>query len=70
MGLTIMKLNMDQDMDCIDQDSFFLVFLYLSNSYDTLDHGRLLHTLDGYRLGPKLCGIMVDFLENQEVVTS
>ena len=45
------------------------MFLNLRKSYNILDRGRLLQTLEWYRLGPKMRGILVDFWKNQEVVT-
>ena len=52
----------------IEQDPLFLVFLDLPKSYNTLDHGRILHTLEGYGTGLKMWGILVRFWVNQKVV--
>ena len=59
-GTAIMELNMSQELDRIYQDPLFLLSLDLRKAYDTLDFGRLLHTLKSYRAGPKLCGILVE----------
>ena len=56
---------MAQDLARIVQDPLFLVLLDLSKAYDTLDHRRLMQTLEGYRVVLKLCEIMVEFRENQ-----
>ena len=53
-GTAIMENNMAQDLSSIDQDPLFLVFLYLRKAYDNLYYGRILHTLEGYRSGPKM----------------
>ena len=67
MGTAILEINMAQDLVIvsIDQDSLFLVFLDLRKSYSTLEHGRILHTLVGYGSGPKMRGLLAEFLENQ-----
>ena len=57
----IMKLNLTQDLASVDQDKLLLVFMYLKKAYDNLDHGWLLKTLEGYRTGPKMWGILVEF---------
>ena len=64
-----MKIYMDQDLYRIYQDPFLLVFLYFSKACDTLDCWSLLKTLEGYRVGPKLRGILAESFENQKVVT-
>ena len=56
-------------MASIDQYPLFLVFLERSKEYDTLDRGCLLQTLEEYREGEKMHGILVEFWENQELVT-
>ena len=45
------------------------MFLYPHKAYDTLDGGRILQTLDGYGVRPKMQRIWESFWENQEVVT-
>ena len=52
---------MAQYMASIDQYPLFLVFLERSKEYDTLDRGCLLQTMEGYGVGLKLRGIMVEF---------
>ena len=64
-----MEIDMAQDLTSINQDPLFLVFLDLSNSYDTLYDGRLLHILEVYVTGPKFRGILEYFWKNQEVFT-
>ena len=56
-------------MAIIDQVPIFLVFIYLRKEYGTLDQGHLLEILEGYCIGPHMCGILADFWECQEVVT-
>ena len=64
-----MELKMVQDMYSIYQNHFLLLFLDISKAYDMLDRGRFLQTLERYGARKKLCGILVDFWENQYVVT-
>ena len=68
-GVAIMELKMVQDMYSIYQNHFLLLFLDISKAYDMLDRGRFLQTLERYGARKKLCGILVDFWENQYVVT-
>ena len=52
----------------MDQDPLFLVFLNLIKAYDNLDYGRILKTLERYRAGPKMRGIVAELWARQEVV--
>ena len=61
MGAYIMELTSAQDLVSVYQAPLFLVLLGLIKSYDNLDHGRLLKTLEGYRVGPKIRGILTEF---------
>ena len=45
------------------------MFLDLRKAYDILEYGLILQTLEGYGTGPKLCDVLVDLWDNQEVVT-
>ena len=53
----------------MDQDPLLLVFLDLRKAYKDLARGRLKQKLEGYGMGPKLWGLLVEFWERQEVVT-
>ena len=46
IGTAILELKLAQDLDIIDQDPPFLVFLDLQNAYDTVYWGRLLTNLE------------------------
>ena len=48
-------------MDSIYPGPLLLVFLDFRKAYDMLVHVHLLHTLEGYGVGPKLHGILVEF---------
>ena len=61
----ILELNLDQELARIDQDTLFLVFLYLQNAYNNVDRGRLLITLEGYRDRPRMCKLLVVFWGRQ-----
>ena len=56
-----MELKMSQEMAIIYQDALFLVLLEIRKACDTLDRGCLLQTMEGYGVGLKLRGIMVEF---------
>ena len=45
----------------MDQDLLLLVFLDLRKSYDNLDRGCLLKTLEVYGVGPKMWDIVEEF---------
>ena len=46
-----------------------MVFLDLIKSYDNLYQGRILKTLEGCGMGSNIQGMLVEFWEQQEVVT-
>ena len=45
-GTDIIDLNLVQELARVDQEPLFLVFLHFYKSYDNLDRGRLLQTLE------------------------
>ena len=57
----ITELKITQELSRIDHDPLFLVFLYLRNTYSTMDYYRLLITLGRYGAGPRLCGLLEIF---------
>ena len=61
MGTDILKLKLSQELTSLNQDPLFLVFLDLHKSYDTVDWGRLLKTLEGYGAGPHMPGLLAEF---------
>ena len=67
-GVMILEMNMEQELARLEQDPLFLVFVYLKNSYDTVDCGRLMMTLEGYGAGPHMCRLLAVSWEQQEVV--
>ena len=46
-----------------------MVLLDLMKPYDNMDHGKPLQILEGYRMGLKIRGLLVEFWSLQEVVT-
>ena len=69
-GTSTMELKLSQYFSRVDQYSFFLVFLKLRKSYNTVDRGRFIRTLEGYGAGPQMFKIPVTFWDHQEVITS
>ena len=69
MGTDILELKLVQDLASVNQDPFLLVFMYLHKSYDTLDQGRIVATLEGCGSGTHMHGLLAEFWEQQEVVT-
>ena len=68
-GTSIMELKLAQELESVDQDPLFLVFLDLSKVYKKLYQGRLLPTLAGYEAEPKLRVLLAEFWSIQELVT-
>ena len=60
-GAAIMELKLAQELVSVDQDPLFLVFLDLKKSHDNLYRGRILQTLAGYGMVPKLWCLLVEF---------
>ena len=65
----IMELKLAQELESVYQDLLFLVFLDLRKAYDNLYCGRLLKTLEGYWVGPKMRVVLADLWARQEVFT-
>ena len=56
-----MELNLSQELARIYQDLLFLVILDLRKAYDTVDRKCLLITMEGYGVGPCMCGLLETF---------
>ena len=67
-GTSIMELKLAQKISSVDHNPLFLISLDPSKVYDTLDRDRLIQTLEGYGMGPHLCGLLENFLDHQKVV--
>ena len=70
IGTATMELKTTHEMASIEHDLLLPVLLKLRKTYDTLDFRCLLHNLEGYGADSKLCGILMEFWDKQEVVTS
>ena len=64
-----MELNFTQHLASVDQELLLLVFLYIIKANNNLYSGRILKTLEGYRVGPKMQGILAEFGTRKEMVT-
>ena len=60
-GTVIMEMKLVQKLSRVDHKTLFLVFIKLRKTYDTIDRGRLIQTLEGYGMGPYLCGLPETF---------
>ena len=60
-GTAIMDLKLTQDLSRVDNKPLFLVLLDLRKAYDTVYRDRLIHNLEGYGAGPRLCGFLETF---------
>ena len=53
-----MDINLLHELSIVYQEPLFLVFLDLRKYYDNMDRGCLLKTLEEYRAGPNMRGIL------------
>ena len=53
-GKEILGLKLEQELASVDRDPLLLVLIDLHKSYDTVDHGRLLTTSEGYDSVPHM----------------
>ena len=67
-GTEITELNISQDLARVNQDTLFLVLLELRKAYNTVYHGRLISTLEGYGAELHMCKIIATFWVHKEVV--
>ena len=68
-GTVIIELKLAHELESVYQYPLFLIFLDIMSAYDNLYCGRILQTLLGYRVGPKLRGVLAELWLRQEVVT-
>ena len=57
-GTDVIKLKLARELESLDNETLFLVFLDLMKAYDNLNSVRILKTLEGYREGPKMRSIL------------
>ena len=65
----IIEPNIAQDLDRVDPDTLFFVFLDLRKANDNLDRGWILNTLEEFWVGPTIQGMLAEFWARKEVVT-
>ena len=63
-----MEQKLAQELSIVEHNSLFPVFLDLRNMYDTVEKGRLIWTLEGYRAVPHLCEVLAEFWICQKLV--
>ena len=68
-GTEILELNMAQELDIIDQDPMFLVFLYLCKAFGNVYCGHLLSVVEESGVGPCMCILFSVFWYQKEFVT-
>ena len=64
-----MESKLSRELARVYQDPLLLLFLYLSKAYKKLYWLRLLQIIKGYRVRPKLRGLLALFFSIQEVFT-
>ena len=64
-----MELEIALELASIDQYPLFLSFLDLRKPYNTLDHIRLISTLEVYGAGPQMWDLLLTLWAHREVVT-
>ena len=67
-GMAITELKIAQELSIVDCKPLLLVFLILSNMYDTVNRGRLIWNLEVYIAGPCLFELLETFQFHQKVV--
>jgi len=60
-GTTIIEAKLFQQLAMADQVAVYKIFLDLSKAYDCVDHHRMLEIPEGYRIGPRLLGLIVAY---------
>ena len=58
-GTAVMEMKLAQELDRVYRNPLFLVFIELRKSYDNVNRGHLIQTLEGYGVIPRLCGLLV-----------
>ena len=67
-GTAITKLKLAHDLDRVYHKPLLLVLLDLWKSYNTVEMEHFIQTLEGYRVGPRMCGLLKTYLAHQKVV--
>ena len=67
-GMAIMELKLIQELASVDHGPHFMEFLDLEKAYNTVDKDHLIQTLEGYRVGPHMCGLLETFCPHKQVV--
>jgi hypothetical protein len=62
------EANLRIQLSTIHQRPLYAIFLDFSKAYDTLDRGRTLDIMQGYRFGPNSIRILQNFWESQQTV--
>ena len=66
--MAIMELNLVQELARLDHKPLLLVFFDLRKAYDTVNRDRLIQTLEGYDVVPRMYGLLETFLAQEQVV--
>ena len=69
MGTTTLDMKLVQELDSMDQFPHVTGIPWLQKTYDTVDRGCFLSTLEGYVSGPHMCRLLYVFWDQQEVFT-
>ena len=67
-GKATMELKLSQELSSIDHDPLFLVFLDLQKEYSTMDRENLIHTLEEYSAGTRMCRLLETLWSHQKLL--
>ena len=62
------QVKLAQELASVEQEPLFLVFLDLRKAHNTVDRPRALQTYREYGMGPRMCRLLGNFWEWQQVV--
>ena len=63
-GTATLELKLAVQLAYMEQEPLYVNFLDLKKAYDTMDRGRLMQVLKGYRVGPKMRALIQFFWDN------
>ena len=68
MGTTVLEAKFFQKLAGIYYNMLFQVFLDTRKAYDSLDRGRFMDILKGYKLGLNTAQLLGNYWKNQKIL--